>query len=176
VSVYFEAVVVAADQTILIRLLDNLAQTLDSHPFARIPWELYRVGDCGFVLFGLRADGKQPQASHEVEDLADELSLEFGCAVAVHYDDQVGVRTALLSKDGELARSFGETDEMWVPYDAHGELITDGPRYPGDALPADVECDCIRNGIDAALQVAGFQEWIYSARHGLALSNGSVIP
>jgi hypothetical protein len=57
-------------------------------------------------------------------------------------------------------RYFGEQDEIWVPYGEDGKLVTDGPRYPGDAVPEDIECDCIWNGIDAGLEAAGFCNWI----------------
>jgi hypothetical protein len=160
VSVYFEAVVVAADQPALIRLLEGLPQILDPDPFAPLTLELYQVTDRGFVIFGWRAGARRPEAWQEVEDLADELSLELGPAVAVHYNDQVGVKVAMLSQEGEPVRYFGEQDEVWVPYGEDGKLVTDGPRYPGDALPEDIECDCIRNGIDAALEATGFQGWI----------------
>jgi hypothetical protein len=69
----------------------------------------------------------------------------------------------MLSRDGEPARYFGEADEVWVPFGVGGELLTDGPRYAGDALPDDIECECIRNGIDAALEAAGFQGWVTAA-------------
>jgi hypothetical protein len=163
VSVYFEAVVVAADQSALMRVLEGLSQLCEpdeSDPLAPISLELYRVTERGFVLFGWRAGAKRPQAAQEVEDLADELSLELGCAVAVHYNDQVGVKTAMLSQDGEPVRYFGDEDEVWVPFGDGDELVTDGARYPGDALPEGVECDCIRTAIDAALEAAGFQGWM----------------
>jgi hypothetical protein len=162
VRVYFEAVVVAADQDTLVRLLEGLTKQ-DDDPFASITLELHRVADRGFVIFGWRAEARRPQAAEEVEELADELSLKLGTAVAVHYDDQVGVRAAMLSRGGEPVRYFGEVDEVWVPYGEEGELVTDGPRYAGDALPDDVECDCVRNGIDVALEAAGFQGWASSA-------------
>jgi hypothetical protein len=160
VSTYFEAVVVAADQPALIRLLEGLVEPDEPNPFARISLEVHRVTERGFVVFGWRAGAKRPQAAQEMEGLADEVSLKLGTAVAVHYDNQVGVRAAMLSRDGEPVRCFGEEDEVWVPYGEGGELLLDGPRYPGSAVPEDVECDCIRNGIDAALEAAGFRGWI----------------
>lgn len=161
-SVYFEAVVVAVDQPAVVRLLKCLSELPDD-PFAPITLELHRMSDGGFVLFGWRAGARRPQAAKEIEELADKLSLELGAAVAVHYDDQVGVRIAMLSQGGESVRYFGEADEVWVPYGDGGELITDGPRYARDAIPDNVECDCVRNGIDVALETAGFQGCITSA-------------
>jgi hypothetical protein len=160
VSVYFEAVVLIADQTALISLLEGLPALDEPDPFAAITLEVHRVTERGFVIFGWRAGARRPDAAQEMEDLADELSLELGQAVAVHYNDQVGLHAAMLSQDGEPVRYFGEQDEIWVPYGANGELVLDGPRYSGDAVPDDIECDCIRNGIDAALEAAGFQDWI----------------
>jgi hypothetical protein len=164
VSTYFEAVVVAADQAALIRLLEGLAGPDEPRPFARITLAVHRVTEHGFVVFGWRAGTQRPQAAQEMEDLADELSLELGTAVAVHYDDQVGLRAAMLSRDGEPVRYFGEEGEVWVPYGAGGKLLLDGPRYPGNAVPEDVECDCIRTGIDAALEAAGFRDWLTASQ------------
>jgi hypothetical protein len=164
VSVYFEAVVVAADQPALIRVLEGLSHLFDDsdepNPFAPINLELYRVTDRGFVVFAWRAGAKRPEAWQEVEDLADELSLELDTAVAVHYNDQLGIKTAMLSQGGEPVRYFGDEDEVWVPFGEGSELVLDGPRYAGDALPDGVECDCIRTAIDAALEAVGFQGWM----------------
>lgn len=162
-SVYFEAVVVAADQAALIRVLEGLPDLFEPDEpdlFATITLELYRVTDRGFVVFAWRAGAKRPQAAQEIENLASELSLELGIAVAVHYDDQVGVKTAMLSQGGEPVRYFGDQDEVWVPFGEGDGLVTNGPQYPGDALPEGVECDCIWNAIDAALEAADFQRWM----------------
>jgi hypothetical protein len=162
VSVYFEAVVVAADESTMVRSLQSLSEQADNL-FGPITLELHSVAERGFVIFCSRVGAKRPQAAEEVENLANELSLKFGIAVAVHYDDQVGVRTAMLSQDGEPMRHFGEAEEVWIPYGDNGELVTDGLRYPGDAIPDDIECDCIRNGIDAAFEAAEFHTWVSSA-------------
>ena len=58
----------------------------------------------------------------------------------------------------------GEADEVWVPYGDDGQLVLDGPRYSGDEVPEDVECDCVCNGIDAALEAAGFARWMTAGR------------
>jgi hypothetical protein len=148
---------VAADRAAPIGLLEHLPTP---EPFAPITLELYHVNGRGFSVFGWRVGARRPSAAEEMDDLADELSLQFGTAVAVQHDDQVGVRAATLSRDGEPERYFGEADEVWVSYGASGERRTDGPRYPGNAVPKDVECDCIRNDIDAALEAAGFADWV----------------
>ena len=130
-SMYFEAVVLSANQYGLTRLLKGLAELDESDRIASMALKPFR---------------------------------EFSAAVAVHYDDQVGLHTAMLSRNGVPVRYFGEQDEVWVPYGADGEPRTDGPRYAGNAVPDDVECDCIWNGIDAALEAAGFRKWI-TAHH-----------
>jgi hypothetical protein len=156
--------VVAADQAALIRLLEGLPAREVPDPFAPIGLEVHRVTERGFVIFGWRAGARRAEAAQEMEDLADELSQKLGRAVAVHYDDQVGLRAAVFSQDGEPLLYFGEEDEVWVPYSEGGELLTNGPRYPGNAIPEDIECDCIWNGVDAALEAAGFRNWITSRR------------
>jgi hypothetical protein len=46
------------------------------------------------------------------------------------------------------------------PYGDDGTLVANGPRYAGNAVPADVECGCIWTSIDAALEAAGFRGWM----------------
>jgi hypothetical protein len=159
-SMYFEAVVLAARQASVIRLLEGLPDLEEPDPFACLNLTVSRVARGRYAVFGWRAGADRPMCAQEIEDLADELTLELGTAVAVHYDDQVGLREPMLSRDGEPVRYFGEADEVWVPYGEGGQLRMDGPRYPGIAAPDDVECDCIWNGIDAALEAAGFCKWI----------------
>lgn len=156
-SYYFEAVVVAARQAELIRWLEH---PLVPGPLVPINLELYRVGRGRFIVFGFRAGARRPEAWAELQALAYDLSLDLETAVAVHYDDQVGERWAAVAHNGEPLRQFGDADEVWVPYGENGELVLDGPRYRGDAVPEDIECDCIRNGIDAALEAAGFHGWV----------------
>ena len=165
-SMYFEAVVLAANQSALIRQLEGLSGLEEPDPFTPITLSVSRVARGRYTVFGWRAGAERPMCAQAVEDLADELSLTLGTAVAVHYDDQVGLRAAMLSRDGEPVRYFGEQDEVWVPYGEDGEPRTDGPRYARNAVPDDIECDCIWNGIDAALEAAGFRKWITS--HKLA--------
>jgi hypothetical protein len=157
-SYYFEAVVVNADLPALIRALEELA-VRKPDTFAPIELAVHQMAVGGFVVFGWRIGSERPQSGAEIEQLAAELSLAFGAAVAVHYDDQCEVKCALLARDGAAIQCFGEQDEIWVPYDDAGELMTDGPRYAGDVIPDDIECDCIHSGIDAALAAAGFSDW-----------------
>jgi hypothetical protein len=159
-SMYFEAVVLAANQSALIGLLESLQELDEPDPLTPITLKLSRIDQERYVVFGWRAGAARPMCAQEMEHLTGKLSLKFGTAVAVHYDDQVGVRVAMLARDGEPVRHFGEQDEVWVPYGEDGEPCTDGPRYLGNAVPDDVECDCTWNGIDAALEMAGFRKWI----------------
>ena len=119
-STYFEAVVLATSQAALTRLLAGLPELEEPDPFAPITLTVSRVARGRYVVFGRRAGADRPRCAQAMEDLADELSLELGTAVAVHYDDQVGVRAAMLSRDGEPVRYFGEPDEVWVPYGEAG--------------------------------------------------------
>jgi hypothetical protein len=161
VSTYFDAVVVAARQSALV---DWLKSPIIPGPLAPINLELHRVGEGHFVVFGWRAGAACPDAWGELQALAYGLSLNFGTAVAVHFDDQVSERLAAVAQDGEPFRQFAAVDEVWVPYGENGELVLDGPRFSGAALPGDLECDCIRNGIDAALEAAQFGGWMTSGK------------
>jgi hypothetical protein len=95
-----------------------------------------------------------------VERLAASLSVEYGVTLAVFYDDRCGVSVAILFRDGTPVRDFGEADEVWVPLDEDGDMLTDGPRYTRETLPPDAECDCIRQAIDVGLEAAGFCGWM----------------
>jgi hypothetical protein len=124
VSIHFVAVVVAAEQKALIRLLESLPEP---EPFLPFTLELCCAGQDAFVLFGWRAGSRRPDAWEAMGDLADELSLEFGRAVAAHYDGVACLRLAMLSHGGEPVRYYGEADEIWVPYDDAGGLAEGGP-------------------------------------------------
>jgi hypothetical protein len=161
----YEAVVVAAPKAALLRMLETLpARLLErgvaADPFAPFTLELFAVGRGRFVLFAWRAGANRPDAWEAVDDLADEISLDFGTAVAVHYDNMVGVRNATLSQEGEPIQYFGEADEIWAPIGSNGEPRTTGPRYPGNSAPRGIECARIRDAIDAALETAGFHRWL----------------
>ena len=161
-SAYFEAVVLRAAWRPLAQALEALDDPDDpAYELRPVTLRARRVTRQGYVVFGWRAGRRRPECAGEVEDLAEELSARLGVpAVAVHYDDQVGpVKTALLVRDGEPVRYYGPADEVWVPYGPGGRLVLDGPRYTGETAPDDVECDCIRGGIDAALEAAGFARW-----------------
>ncbi len=160
---YFEAVVVQAPQQPLIQALARLDAPDDRvDELLPITLKMHQVGHQRYVIFGWRAGQRRPDCAGEVESLAEELSFALAVpTVAVHYDDQCGpLKVALLVRNGEPVCAFGSADEVWVPYGEDGELVLDGPRYTGETVPDDVECDCIRNGIDAAIEAAGFAKWL----------------
>jgi hypothetical protein len=154
-STYFEAIILAADRPRLLNALEALSESV-----AAISLELHQVMDRGFVLLGWRAGARRPDAWEEMNELADELSLLFDSSLVLHYDDQCGEKISVLSRQGEPVRGFGDEDEIWVPMDDDGNPNLDAPRYPGNAIPEDEECDCIRNAIDAGLEEAGFDDWL----------------
>lgn len=83
--------------------------------------------------------------------LARDLSVRFGRALLVLYDDSSGIRQAEMYADENLAASYGEQNEIWVPVDDKGYPVADGKHLTVEELRDDFEYDCIRNGIDVAL-------------------------
>jgi hypothetical protein len=151
-STTYEAIVLAGDESAARAAFNGL----------RTPLSLgllqHSVG--GFVISCDEESSGRVFAVQEVNRLAAEMSARVGIALAAHYDDRCGVKAASLFREGAFVREFGEADEVWAPVDEQGEPNLDGPRYPGNALPADEECDCIRQAIDAGLQSAGFNGWV----------------
>ena len=154
-SYVYEAVVLAGGEAAVRRAFDRLDSPLSLR--------LLRLADRGFAVYCWREGAGRGFAAAEVNRLAAELSRTFRAALAVHYDDSRGIKTAQLFRNGKAVREFGEADEVWAPMDAHGDPRLDGPRYAGDAIPPDVECDCIRQAIDAGLEAAGFAGWADAA-------------
>jgi hypothetical protein len=159
---YFEAILVPTCEQPLIRALEQLDDPDDpAFVIAPITLTVQRVNPQGYAVFGWRSGARRPDCAEEVEDLAGELSsLLKVSTVAVHYDDQVGKKIALIVRNGEPIRYYGPLDEVWVPYGEDVQPVLDGPQYSGETIPHDIECDCIRNSIDAALEAAGFSDWI----------------
>jgi hypothetical protein len=155
VGASYEAVVLAADQTALLRQLENLTEA-----FALMSFEAYRVGDLGFVVFGWREGIRHLGATAEIEELANALSLDFEKAVAVHFDEMLQVRDATLYHRGEMIRCFGEEAELWAPMDANGDALPDALRCPATAVPDGEEYAFVWDGIDAGLEAAGFRSWL----------------
>ena len=71
--------------------------------------------------------------------------------LCIDYDDGCGRRNATIYVSGQLVRTFGEADELWVPIDESGKPIDGAMPMPEDKLDEDVEYDCVHDGITAAL-------------------------
>lgn len=154
-SVVYEAVVWEGDASAVRAAFDRLQTALSLR--------LFQPADRGFVLVCWLPDDARRHAVDEVNRLAAVLSVDFVSALAVHYDDRCGVKTALLYRAGSAVREYGDSDEVWTPMDEQGYPVADGPQYGGDAIPPDVECDCIRQAIDAGLEEAGYRRWLSAA-------------
>lgn len=150
-STVYEAVVFEGDAS-AVRAYVECSQTKLSH-------RLFQASDLGFVLICWHPDNFRRHAVEEVNLLAADLSGTFGAAIAIHYDDRCAIRTAVFYQAGSMVRDFGEADEIWSPIDSCG-YPGDGPRYSGDAIPEDLECDCIQQAIDVGLETAGFGGWL----------------
>jgi hypothetical protein len=155
VSVVYEAVVFEGDAPLVRAAFDRLRTPL--------ALRLLQLADRGFALVCWTPGGRRRHAVEEVNRLAAKLSSEFQTALAVHYDDGCGVKTAVECRAGSVVRQFGDAEELWTPMDERGYPVPDGPRYPGNAIPPDVECDCIRQAIDAGLEATGFGSWLSGA-------------
>ena len=141
----YEAVLFVADGQPLFSL-DDLSSELSLR--------LVRVDDriCGIYRVAPRPD----RFDHpSVEALASEVSARAGSALAAFYDNQVGLRSAVLYSGGERLREFGTADEWWCP------MADDGTPVEGAApcrladIPPDEEYECRVSAIDAALKAIG---------------------
>jgi hypothetical protein len=109
---------------------------------------LFHIAGGGLVLVCWRPGAATRHATREVDRLAGALSAEFGAALAVHYDDRSGVESAELFRAGAPVAELEESGEgTWVPV---------GPRYPAGVIPSGVACVCVRDGVEAGLEAAGF--------------------
>src|SRR5947209_3025159 len=104
-SLIFEAVVVEVEPTAIHDAFDGLKTPL--------ALRLYHAEERGFVILSRLNPGRLFRWE-EVDRLAASLSVEFGTALSVHYDNQGGVRNACLFRHGTAIREFGEADEVWV--------------------------------------------------------------
>jgi hypothetical protein len=150
-SIIFEAVTLEGDLAAIRDAFDRLKTPL--------ALRLYQSDERGFVILSQLNPGRLFKWE-EVDRLAASLSFEFGTSLSVHYDDRGGVKAACLFRHGTAMREFGEADEVWVPMDEDWKPLAEAPRYSGDNLPPDEECDCIRQAIDVGLEAAGFDGWM----------------
>jgi hypothetical protein len=93
----------------------------------------------------------------EAEKIAVSLSMRFGKALLLLYDNSCDVRFAALYEGGALVKEFGEEDEIWVPLDERGYPDTDRGRFRWDDIKNDseVEYDCTWDAIDAGFEALG---------------------
>lgn len=93
----------------------------------------------------------------EVEKIAVRLSMRFGEALLLHYDNSCGVRVAALYEGGAMLKEFGEGDEVWVPLDEQGHPDANRGQFRWDDIKDDSEgeYDCIWDAIDAGLEAFG---------------------
>ena len=164
-SVIFEAVLLVGDLTVVRAAFNSL----------RVPLalELHQADQQGFVILTKFEEPGRVFQWEQVDRLAASLSVSFGTTLSVHYDDRRDIRVACLFQDGAVVRGSDHADEVWAPLDDDGNPRDDGPRYPGDQLPRDEECDCIRQAIDVGIEATGFRgSMTLSDLRNLACSDG----
>lgn len=129
----------------------------------------YRIARGRFVVFGWNQNDRkwrwEDYHAQQFEDLAKELSRKFVKAIAVHFMDDIGgdFRLAKLYRRGKLIRSFDEKDELYVLADSEGNALPNAPWCPYSAIPDGAPYQFVWDGIDAALEAAGFGGWLPSA-------------
>ncbi len=122
---------------------------------------------CGVWRVARRHENFDPEVVEAVgAALSDGLGL---CTLVVFYNNQVGLREAVLFDPAVTeARVFGEEDEWWVPLDDEGEPITNGPRFRADQMEAleaqdeDAEFDCVWSALDAGLDALGVADRVHT--------------
>jgi hypothetical protein len=150
----YNAVVLAAERTALIQKLKDLTRYKSRF------FQAYRIARGRFAVFGWNRQERvwNEYDAQAFEDLAKELSRKFVKAVAVHFMDDMGgdCRHASLYRGGKLIRSFDEKDELYVLADSKGKALPNAPWCPWKDIPEGEQCIFVWDGIDAALEAAGF--------------------
>src|SRR5262245_35231453 len=113
--------------------------SLESHLPLR--WVQFLDGIHGIYHAGGRRELFQ---SDEIDTIAEQVSAKYPCLV-INYENQVGTREARYYADGDLARSFGPDDEVFVLLGEDGEPLVEGQRYSIDELAEEEDYDCIRS-------------------------------
>ncbi len=118
------------------------------------------LGELDRDLFAVYVRGGRLFNPPEVEKIAVSLSMRFGKALLLLYDNSCGVRFAALYESGALVKEFDERDEIWVPLDEQGYPDTDRGRFRWDDIKDDSggEYDCIYDAIDAGLDALGVRD------------------
>jgi hypothetical protein len=62
---------------------------------------------------------------------------------------------AALYVDGQLSRSFGEDDDVWVPYNDNSELVVDQGSFNLRELDPDIEYDVLKGALDFGFEALG---------------------
>ena len=103
----------------------------------------------------------QADFTFKMDGVAEHLSITFGFALLVRYDDRIGHRSSAYIVDGRLQSSYGEEDEIWVLLDDNGEPLLSGPRFHTSELDPDpdVEYETIENAIQLGLKDFGAGDW-----------------
>ncbi len=98
-------------------------------------------------------------AEAEFERLARELSLHFSVSLLLHFNDQVGYRSAELYENGASHREFGPDDELWVQLAENGELEQDSPPLKLTELVEDEEYGTFKSAVDLGFEAFGDGSW-----------------
>jgi hypothetical protein len=118
-----------------------------------LTFDLREVGQDWSVL--LRIEKEKEACAEELERVAAVLSESLGKTLLVRWNTTVGYRTATLYVNGELALSFGQDDELWVPLDEEGELIRDQGIFHVKDLDPDTEYDRLKSAADLGFDALG---------------------
>jgi hypothetical protein len=97
--------------------------------------------------------------SDQMDGLAAEYSRHLGKALLVRFDSRIGHRSAELFERGRHVRSFGETDELYVPLDERGMPIGTAKALPADQLDPTVEYETSTNAIQLGLRSLAADGW-----------------
>jgi len=115
---------------------------------------LVRFGERTFGVYAVlsRSDRMNEDAINEA---ATYLSTTCGNALAVLYDNRVGLRISKLFRDGKLYCEFGEIDEKWVPLDENGAPDINHHTLSTDELNPEDEYECTQDAISLGLAKLG---------------------
>ena len=115
-----------------------------------------RLVDLQDGLFGIRripANHDPDNSDLLLEAVAKGVSMRFGSAVLLIYNDRYDVSTSMgvLYEDGSPTRGFGEEDERWLSLGEDGQLDTSGPYLCPSQFLSGIEYGCIFSATDACL-------------------------
>jgi hypothetical protein len=114
----------------------------------------------GQVVVAYRAAPRQATSPNvQFDDLAKMLSKAFSKVLVVRYDSRIGHRSSCLFRDGRLTRTFGKSDELFVPLDERGEPMWHAPQLRVNDLMADQEYETAKNAIELGLEELNGATW-----------------